>query len=427
MAGARWKLALCAAATAMLMSPAPASAFPQGPSGRSENTASTAEGYVVRGVVRDRMGAPLAHAEVTAAVPGGATFVDKANKKGEYLLTVPAGTYELDARTTRYEGLAGMHLIGGIEHFTVAADAREDFSFPIQIGSIFVRARNGDGTTAVNATISAFEAEAALPQLSSTPQGTPVYFSGYGMVPDRCAPGTADCTVRALVGATIEARASIGSEAFTKRARAQAAIPAGELTLTFPASDFNVSGHIDDGSGERVVGAEVWAGEPGEPTYTTTSNTSGEYLLRLPAGVYELGVRIHKYEKHAGIGAAAGIEHLVLTKDLVDDFAFPTQVGSVAITAQDAQGNPIPAAEITAYEIQAAPWLSASNREGTTVLYGGSGLQRSRCKPQSKKCTVQAILGSEIQAQANLANGTSTEPQLALAQLPPAEIALAFE
>jgi hypothetical protein len=188
----------------------------------------------------------------------------------------------------------------------------------------------------------------------------------------------------------------------------------------------NVRGTVRDGLGMLVVGAEVWAGVPGEPSYVTTTNEHGEYDLLVPAGTYELGVRIKTYENVAGISAGAGIEHLAVTEDVAEDFSFPTQIGSVNIRAVEAGGEPASGAEISVYEREAALWQSSTTPEGTPVSYGGSGLQNKGCKPKSARCTVRAVVGAEIEAQAQFGSGAHTERGRATAAIPSSELTLTF-
>jgi protocatechuate 3,4-dioxygenase beta subunit len=231
--------------------------------------------YAVNGTVRDDSGQPMADVGVYADLcgkPGGYT---RTTANGSYILTVAAGTYEIDAWKEGYRSSVRTVTVAGVM-------SGIDLTLtPVTPGAkwvIYGYATDSAGNPIADVGVSAY--------------------SG----PDNDSDGTGSCGRYRLTlhepGTYSLAASKPGCS--TVPTRTMVIIPPSRADVDFvlaPAAGIpSVSGVVRDGNGQPVASAEVVAcPDGGGYCVDTVTDSAGRYSMTVPAGTHNLSARLYCY------------------------------------------------------------------------------------------------------------------------------------
>jgi hypothetical protein len=227
----------------------------------------------IDGVVRDSGGNPVPVGEVSATPNGGQEAATaEVAPDGSYTLNVPAGKYRLVVEAFEYEGLLFGRVSGRTEDLTVMEDLTEDFTIPLQLGSVAVDVVDANGSP-VDSKVIVRESHGVVEE-GLTPQGAQVVYSGVGHGPG-CV-SVSECFVRAIAGAGLEFSAEPPNGSPTGFVEATATAGGSDLLL-------GLENYADVPSRGTVPGTITVSTPPGAALSLVSSEHLDEHALPLGA------------------------------------------------------------------------------------------------------------------------------------------------
>lgn len=273
----------------------------------SATRAADTGNYTISGMVRDQNGVPVEGAQLVVFPDqaGQPPFTGQSGAGGAYSLSVPAGTYDLQASKSGYRA-------GPVRSTTVPPDKTEfDLSLGTRTETFYTisgTVRDSTGSLLAGAQVIALPLQAGQPITAQTAANGSYSLSvpagSYGV-------GASKAGYQPATPLSVSVPPNQSGADFT-------------LTLLQPTT-YTIGGAVRDSGGTPIASAQVVAipTQAGGSPVSATTGPDGSYSLSVAAGTYSVGVSKSGYQPAAPLSVSVPPSRAGADFDLISEQASP--------------------------------------------------------------------------------------------------------